>query len=442
MKNRFICSILFLTLAGNLFVGTHVYRLNAATEDNPFENMQTFVRVMETVRNHYVDGDKVAYQKLVYSSLKGMIAALDPHSEFMEPRKYTAMKSDTQGAFGGIGVVIGLRTNDVGQSVLTVVEPMPETPATAAGIIANDQIIKIGGVSTIGYSIQDAVNKLRGQPGSKVTVTVSREEGEKKKVFDVKLTRSIISVASVRDWKGDDKFPLDENGIGYVRLRQFGEKTSRELEKALKKMERAGMKALVLDLRDNPGGLLDQAVEVSAKFLPRGQLIVSTEARNFEDREEYKSDGRYPHPAYKIAVLVNGGSASASEIVAGCLQDVKRAIVIGERTFGKGSVQSILPLDDGSALRLTTAKYYTPSHKVIHERGIAPDIKISMSLEVQRLVAIQRMPGEQDFLTEAEKEEVRTAKDPQMERARDMLKAMLLLGKDGKPARKSAKKGK
>ncbi|MBG86517.1 MAG: carboxyl-terminal protease [Verrucomicrobiales bacterium] len=440
MKNRFVFSILFLALAGNLVVGTHVYRVKAATEENPEEKIRTFIHVLETVRSHYVDGDKVAYQKLVYSSLKGMIAALDPHSEFMEPPKYTAMKSDTRGAFGGIGVIITLRTNDAGKSVLTVSEPMDETPAAAAGIIANDQIIRIEGRSTIGFTIQDAVNKLRGKAGTKVTITVFRREPSgKTKTWDVTLTRSVISVSPVRDWLGADEFPLDENGIGYVRLRQFGEKTANHLEKALKKMEKSGMKALVLDLRDNPGGLLDQAVEVAGKFLPRGTLIVSTEARNFEDREEYKSSGLHKHPNYKIAVLVNGGSASASEIVAGCLQDLNRAVIIGERTFGKGSVQSILPLEDGSALRLTTAKYYTPSHKVIHERGISPDIRVSMSPETERLVALQRMQADQDFLTDEEKEAVRNAKDPQMERARDMLKGLLLLNEEGKPAKKTAK---
>lgn len=441
MKKRLIYGFLVLGLGINLFFGTQIfiYNAKAAEEENAYDNIETFIKVLETVRTHYVDGEKVSYKQLLYSALKGMISSLDPHSEFMVPNKYSQMRSDTEGAFGGIGVIIGVRTNEVGKSSLTVVEPMDDTPASRAGIIANDRIIKIEGRSTSGFSIQDAVDVLRGKPGSVVTVTISRTgSGDEVKEFDVDLKRAVIKVASVRDLRGFTKFPVDESGIGYVRLWQFGERTSIELERALKKMEGKDMKALILDLRDNPGGLLDQAVEVSEKFLPRGQLIVSTEARHYSDRGEYKSSGKNPHPDYPIAVLVNHGSASASEIVAGCLQDLNRAVIVGERTFGKGSVQSILPLGDGSALRLTTAKYYTPSHKVIHEKGITPNVIVTMTDEEERYVSLQRNLENLEHIDEEERTKIENAKDPQLERARDMLKGLLIMGKNAKPEKVTA----
>jgi carboxyl-terminal processing protease len=439
MKKRLIYGFLVLGLGINLFFGTQIFlnNANAAEEENAYDNIETFIKVLETVRTHYVDGEKVSYKQLLYSALKGMIASLDPHSEFMVPNKYSQMKSDTQGAFGGIGVIIGVRTNNAGITSLTVIEPMDDTPASRAGIVANDRIIKIGDKSTKGFTIQDAVEVLRGRPGSTVNVTVARTVSDDKvREFAVDLKRAVIKVASVRDMEGYTKFPVDENGIGYVRLWQFGERTSTELERALRKMEGRKLKALILDLRDNPGGLLDQAVEVCEKFLPRGQLIVFTEARHYTDRGEYKSSGKNPHPEYPIAVLVNHGSASASEIVAGCLQDLERAMIIGVQTFGKGSVQSILPLGDGSALRLTTAKYYTPSHKVIHEKGISPDIVVSMTEEQERLVAMQRSLDSLDYLNEDERVKVREAKDPQLERARDMLKGLLMFPNKGKSEKK------
>ena len=429
MKKRLIYGFLVLGLGINLFVGTQIFltSADAAEDDNVYDNIQLFMRVMETVRTHYVDGDKVSYKQLLYSALKGMISSLDPHSEFMTPDKYEKMRDDTQGMFGGIGVIISVRTNEAGISGLTVIEPMDDTPASRAGIIANDVIIKIEGKTTSGFTVEDAVKALRGPEGSVVTVTISRIiTGGELKEFDVDLKRAEIQVESVRDLQGDTKFPVDENGIGYVRLRQFGERTSSELERALKKMENRDMKALIIDLRNNPGGLLDQAVEVCEKFLPRGELIVSTEARHYADRAVYKSTGKNPHPDYPIAVLVNHGSASASEIVAGCLQDLNRAMIVGERTFGKGSVQSILPLGDGAALRLTTAKYYTPSHKVIHEKGIIPNIVVSMTEEEVRFILMQRSTVRLDYLSDEIRAKVKAAKDMQLDRARDLLKALLI----------------
>lgn len=245
------------------------------------------------------------------------------------------------------------------------------------------------------------------------------------------MTRAKIKVDTVKDLGGKLEFPLGPDKIGYVRIAQFGEQTSDELDRALARLEEQGMQALVLDLRGNPGGLLEQAVHVCEKFLPRGQLVVSTEGREGRQKVEYPARGRKRYLELPMAVLVNDGSASASEIVAGCLQDttalgVTKALVLGEQTFGKGSVQSILPLPDGSALRLTTAKYYTPSHKVIHEHGITPDISVAMSEEEERDVFLQRTPGGIESLPDPEQERVRNARDPQMERAVDLLKAMAL----------------
>jgi carboxyl-terminal processing protease len=312
---------------------------------------------------------------------------------------------------------------------------MENSPANKAGLAAGDRIVKINGQSTEKFNLEDAVRRLRGKPGTEVTVTIFRPATSAEQ--EVKLTRDIIKVPSVRDLNSRGEFPLDENKFGYARMRQFGEKTAEELEAALSKMERAGMKGFILDLRDNPGGLLDQAVKVSEKFLPRGQLVVSTEARQVADIAKYSASGRNSRPQLPMVILVNGGSASASEIVSGCLQDLKRAVVVGEKTFGKGSVQSILPLSDGSALRLTTAKYYTPSHKVIHGAGITPDIVVAMSADDERRLAMKRSGMPLDALDAAERELVNKARDPQLDRGTTALKE-LIQEKQGKPTGKVA----
>ena len=279
-------------------------------------------------------------------------------------------------------------------------------------------------------NLQDAVKILRGDPGTDVTVTILRPTSGQVKEY--KLTRAIINVDMVKDVNGRKEFPLGENGIGYVRLVQFGDKTSEAMEEGLKKLKAQGMQALVLDLRWNPGGLLDQAVEVCEKFLPRNQLVVSTEGRNSSQNSVRRAGGHGDElvnrdgTAMPMVVLVNPWSASASEIVAGCLQDLHRGIVLGEKSFGKGSVQSIIPLDDGSALRLTTAKYYTPSHKVIHEVGITPNVIVPVTDEQDRDLQLKRTPGGIETLDEKDRERVKNAHDPQLERATDLLRGILL----------------
>ncbi len=425
MKRRFVYGLLTVVLGLNLLIGARIYdySANAADRDEPYTNYRLFSDVLEKVRQEYVDGQKLTYQDLVHGALKGMLNTLDPHSEFMDSSKFEELKKDTQGEFGGVGIVVSVARD----KSLTVVAPMEDTPGFRAGISSGDVIKKIDGRATDKFTLEDAVKRLRGEPGSEVSLTVLRPSSGQTR--DYKLTRAVIRVDTVKDINGKREFPIVENSIGYIRLTQFGEHTASDLEKALKKLESEGMHSLVLDLRGNPGGLLDQAGQVAEKFLPRGQLVVSTEGRGAMQKSEYKSSGRSQHANVPMVVLVNGGSASAAEIVAGCLQDLQpitHAIVVGEQTFGKGSVQSILPLPDGSALRLTTAKYYTPSHRVIHEKGITPDIIVPMSEEEERDLFLKRVPGGVESLDERDRERVKNARDPQLERALDLLKGIAL----------------
>jgi len=436
MKRRLLYGALLLVLGLNLLVGIRIYvsSVGAAEKDEAYPNLKLFSLVLDRVRNEYVDGGKLTYQELIYAALKGMLGTLDPHSEFMEPIKYDDLKKDTQGEFGGVGIVISMKDN-----FLTVVAPMEDTPGYKAGIVSGDRIVKIDGHSTEKLTLQDAVKRLRGEPGSEVSVTLQRPSTGKVKEY--KLTRAQIKVDTVKDINGKREFPLSDNNVGYIRLVQFGEHTAADLEDGLRKLEAKGAESLVLDLRGNPGGLLDQAVKVCEKFLPRGQLVVSTEGRDARQKSEYKATGRDKHPSLPMVVLVNNGSASASEIVAGCLQDttergVCKAIIVGEQTFGKGSVQSILPLQDGSALRLTTAKYYTPSHKVIHEHGITPDIIVPMSDDEERYAFIKRTIGGIETLDPKEQERALSARDVQLDRAMDLLKGISLYSKRLPPPEK------
>jgi carboxyl-terminal processing protease len=421
-KRRLIYGVVVTVLSLNVLIGARVYfsSAQAADKESAYPSLELFSYAMEKVRKDYVDGQKLSYKDLVYAALKGMLNTLDPHSEFMDPEKFKELQNDTQGAFGGLGVVISMKDN-----FLTVITPMEDSPGFKAGIMSGDRIIKINGKSTDKLSLQDAVKSLRGEPGTTVELTVLRPSSGKLK--DYKLTRAEIKIDMVKDINGNKEFPLSDNKIGYVRLVQFGEKTSPELESALKKLKAQGMQALILDLRWNPGGLLEQAVDVCEKFLPRNHLVVTTEGRNPAQNSVRKAMGRGDEiKNMPMVVLVNLGSASASEIVAGCLQDSKRAIILGEKTFGKGSVQSILPLSDGSALRLTTAKYYTPSHKVIHEEGITPDIVVTMSEEDERDIQLKHAPGGVQSLDEKERQRVLNLHDPQLERAMDLLKGITL----------------
>lgn len=438
MKRRLTYGLVVVVLTANLILGARLYlgSAEAAEKDSAYPNLELFSTVMERIRKDYVDGKDLTYQELVHGALKGMVNTLDPHSEFLDAEKFKELQNDTQGQFGGLGIVVSIKDD-----FLTVVAPMEDTPGFKAGILTGDRIIKIDGKSTEKLGLADAVKNLRGDPGTEVSITIQRPATGM--VKDLKLMRAVINVDMAKDINGRKQFPIGEHKIGYVRLTQFGEKTADELGVALKKLKGQGMQGLILDLRGNPGGLLDQAVEVCEKFLPKGQLIVSTEGRDRKQDSARKSYGRGDElKGMPMVVLVNFGSASAAEIVAGCLQDVKRAIVLGEKTFGKGSVQSILPLQNGAALRLTTAKYYTPSHKVIHEHGIEPDIEVAMSDEEERALFLKRAPGGLETLEARDRETVEKLRDPQFDRAMDVLKGVMLFTQripaDGSPEEKDS----
>lgn len=422
MKRRFVFGLVIVVLLVNLAIGAQIYWSSSSAAKNSRDlanpNLQLFSEVLERIHNEYVDGKELTYQQLVYSSLKGMVKRLDPHSEFLEAQSFQRLQDDTEGQFGGLGLVVSLRDGFV-----TVVTPMEDTPGFRAGILTGDRIVKVGGKNVEKLPLDEVVSQLRGEPGSTVAVSVLRPATGETKEFS--LQRAIIQVAMVKDVNGRRQFPLSADGIGYVRLTQFGEHTAEELEAALHKLQGQGMRALILDVRWNPGGLLDEAVQVCQKFLPRGQLVVSTEGRRTLEKY-YARGGGDELPGLPIVVLCNLGSASAAEIVTGCLQDLNRAVVLGEKTFGKGSVQTVFPLQDGSALKLTVAKYYTPSHKVIHERGITPDILVPMTDAEEAALILQRAPGGVEALPEKRQAEVRSVRDVQFERARDLLKSLLI----------------
>lgn len=395
MKRRLMVVLFGGLVLANLILGWRMQGLSAATDEkdkdkeNAYKNIELLTRVMEIIRKDYVDGSNVSYQDLTYSALRGMLNGLDPHSQFMEPAGFNDMKSETDGQFGGIGVVLGVK-----DGVITVISPIENSPGFKAGLLPGDRIIRIEGKSTEKTNLPEAVKQLRGPPGTKVTIAILRPKT--REIKDIVITRANIPIESVQDAK------IVSDKIGYLRITQFNAPTSDELEKALNKLEKQGMNGLVIDLRNNPGGLLESAVDVAGKFLPKDELVVFTEGRNATVRNEYKVREGRTHPRYPIAVLINEGSASGSEIVAGALQDTKRAIIVGETSFGKGSVQSVIQLPGNSAIRLTTAKYYTPSRKVIHEHGITPDIVVPLSVEEWNQVLQQRRQAAIDAVEEKE----------------------------------------
>lgn len=384
----------------------------AKTGESPYEQLQLLARTMQLIRQDYVDESKTGYTDLTHSALRGMLDQLDPHSQFMDAKSFKNMQEDTRSEFGGLGVVVTERSG-----VLTVINPMEDTPGFKAGLLPGDQILKINGESTDRLDVNAAVDKLRGQAGESVTLTVKRPStGE---VRDYRLVREIIKVPSVKDARILSPRPPGTARIGYARITQFNDPTAKELSAALDKLEKAGMDALVLDLRHNPGGLLGSAVDVCGQFLPPNTLVVFTEGRS-PSREYRTSPKASPNRRYPLVVLTNYASASGSEIVAGALKDLNRALVVGETTFGKGSVQSVVALPDGSAARLTTAKYFTPGRKLIHEHGVSPHIRATLTHK------------EESDLLRSRREREDPAKpdtlllDPQLERAVDALRGALL----------------
>ncbi len=388
-----------------------------AKDSAAYTPLALFAKALQLIRQDYVEEAKVSYSALIGSALKGMVSSLDPHSQFLEPKDYRAVQDDTRSRFSGIGVVL---TQKEGR--LAVVSVMEGSPALKAGIQAGDQLLKVDGQLTERMAVNDAATLLRGDAGLAVKLVLYRPST--KETREVEIQRESIKVATVLNVKlvsGDVK---GDARIGYARLGQFNTTTLPELSAALDDLEKRGMQGFILDLRNNPGGLLESAIEVAALFLPPGSMVVSTEGRVASQNRVYRTpDNASPRPNYPVVVLINGGSASAAEILAGALKDLRRAVLVGETTFGKGSVQSVIPLQDGAALRLTTARYYTPGKQVIHERGIQPTVRAVLPVEQERLVSLQRREGQLD---EQEKAEVEGFKDAQLERATDILKAVLL----------------
>ncbi|MGA2553477.1 MAG: S41 family peptidase [Smithella sp.] len=379
------CLLIIIFLGSFFLLGLHNDNSPSANDKNVYKDIKTFNEVFDIIKKNYVD--EVDPTTLIQGAINGMVKTLDPHSSFMTPDLYKELEVETQGHFGGIGIEIMII-----KDVLTVISPIEDTPAFNAGLKPGDQIIKIDGKSTKNIEITEAVKKLRGPKDSKVTITIMRENMAAPKDFT--LTRAIIQIKSVKVKK------LEDN-IGYIRIAAFQEKTSDDLRKELREISEKlnPMKGLILDLRNDPGGLLTQAIEVSDIFLKSG-VIVSTRGRvkSMETKSMATNDGvKITCP---MIVLVNEGTASAAEIVAGALQDNGRALIVGAQTFGKASVQTVIPLEDGSALKLTTARYYTPKGRSIQAEGITPDIivkYIKPSEDVESAAGMEEQIREKDL---------------------------------------------
>jgi carboxyl-terminal processing protease len=408
-KKKVLMGFSVMVVALVVFIGISSQRHCVAEgKGSEYESIELFTDVMAIVKKSYVE--EVDTKKLIYGAINGMLASLDPHSSFMPPDTYKEMKIDTKGAFGGLGIEISIK-----DGILTVISPIEDTPAFKAGIKSGDQILRIDDKFTKDLNINDAVKRMRGQKGTKVILTIMRDGFDKPQEFS--LMRDIIQVRSVRS-------KLMEDGYGYVRIAQFQEKTDEDLAKFLKSMKeenKGELKGLVLDMRNDPGGLLDQAVKVAEHFIEDGEMIVYTEGREKDSKMQFTSRKGTKEPKYPIVVLINGGSASASEIVAGALQDHKRAIVMGTQSFGKGSVQTIIPLSDQSGLRLTTARYYTPKGRSIQAKGITPDIVVER-LELPREAANKKDSmhlREKDLENHFEGEDKGAAKDVKKEQKKE-----------------------
>ncbi len=395
------------------------------SNETRYEELGLFTSVLNKVQKDYVE--PVSTKKLIYGALKGMISSLDPHSGFMTPNEYKDLEVSTQGQFGGVGMTITLKNG-----ILTVISPIEDTPAAKAGIEPGDKIIMIDGKPTNDLTLEQDLDMIRGPSGTKVRITVIREGLKQPKIFD--LTREIIKIKSV-------KYDVIDGHYGYIRIIQFQETTNSELQKALDEIHKKtgnDVEGVILDLRNNPGGLLDQAVAVASRFIKSG-LIVYTKGRLPDQQLKFMASGKNVEPDYPIVALINGGTASASEIVAGALQDHKRAIIVGTPSFGKGSVQTIIPLEDGSALRLTTALYYTPNGKSIQAEGIQPNITMHeekiVEEESQNIFGVKEKDLEGHFPAQNKlpKEKIKETKktenllsDSEIKRALDILKGIHL----------------
>lgn len=379
-------------------------------------NVRYYREVLQMVKENYVeDTEHVGYDNLTRSALAGMLGELDPHSEFLPADEFSRTEEELTNEFSGVGIQVEQRDGKV-----VVITPIADTPAERAGIRRGDQLVMVEGQPVEGPSLDRAVKLIRGASGTEVKLSIYRPAQER--TLDFSLKRERIRLESVRN------AALRAGGIGYVQITQFSERTGDEFRQALVGLEKQGLRALVLDLRNNPGGLLDAAVAVCDTFFDRDELIVYTQGRSAESRESYRTRGRHGPRRYPIAILVNGGTASAAEIVAGAMRDTKRATVVGERTFGKGSVQSVFSLRNGEGMRLTTARYYTPAGLTIHEKGITPNVELEVSPDDEVKVRLQQSRA--DLLAPAEFAErfgFSPIEDVQLQAAEELLTGVLAL---------------
>lgn len=427
MRRRFVVALIIVSAIFGIysFVSSGQEKKK---KDDLYRQVELFSDTLAIIQSEYVD--EAEPKNLIYGALKGMLSSLDPHSQFMDPDAYSELKVDTEGKFGGLGIEI-----TIDDGLLTVVTPIVDTPAWKAGLKTNDRIVKINDEITRDMTLIDAVKRLRGKPGEAVNITVLRES--EKKILEFKLVRDIIKIANIQVSR------ILEDGIGYIRVIEFRENTAKDMDLAIENLKKEGMSALIVDLRNNPGGLLDAAVKVTEGFIEKDKMIVYTKGRQANQNMEFLSRGAQPITDLPMVILINEGSASASEIMAGALQDHKRAIILGTKSFGKGSVQTVIPLSDGSALRLTTSKYFTPSGKVIHGQGITPDIvveegRIELAVSPEPKTKnhpeiFEEIEGKEKPVKETEKPAKETAKDyttdNQLMRAVDVLKALKIFKK-------------
>ncbi|MBI4678410.1 MAG: S41 family peptidase [Elusimicrobia bacterium] len=390
--------------------------------DDTYEKMKLLVDVLDYIQQNYVDEPEA--RKLAYGAAEGMVATLDPFSQFLEPELHKELKSETEGEFGGLGLRLGIKNG-----WLTVVTPLPGSPAYRMGILPNDRVAEIDGEPTRDITLSEALKRLRGRPGTKVKLLIMRGPPEDSKstapwtsrVFE--LARETIKIESVQYW------PL-EGDVAYLRITDFNARTADDVGEALKTLKKGGMGSLVLDLRNNPGGLLSGAIDVASGFIGGNKLVVSTRGRKLDKPQEYRTGAEAPYAQLPMVLLVNEGSASGSEIVAGAFQDHRRALVMGMRTFGKASVQSVIPLSDGSGLRLTVARYYTPAGRLIHRYeksntgGILPDIAVPIARDVEsKLYAQWDMVYAKDKKPRSVVKKEEMVRDEALDRAVELLKA-------------------
>ncbi len=425
---------LTLLFACGLLVSTTVAETGSPVDSDEtelgFKEIELFTEVLETIRQGYVDEDKVSYEKLINSALAGMLADLDPHCQFMQPKVFDQLKRHTDSTYDGIGVTISTKNNS-----LTIVTAREDGPAARIGVLPGDQILKINDKLTEDVGISEAVNMLKGKPGESIKLTIRRPATQKLHEYEMK--REVIKQSSVKDVRILNPELTKPYRMGYARILQFSEPTATELADALDKLEQEGMDAFVLDMRNNPGGLLNSAINVCGEFVKAGTVVLTTEGKPgsgqikvFRTSAKNKRRDR----DYPLAVLLNHSSASGAEVVGGALQDLKRCIVVGETSFGKGSVQSILPIGDGKAIRMTTAKYYTPSHRTIHENGVIPNIVATLTpaQEQDLLRWFSR-----DTMSPAQRKEAEKFRDPQVVRAIDAMKGALVYSKFGEEEKKA-----